>query len=741
MSRVRLVGVLFVALAGACSSGVDPELTVSVKPRSIANNGDVATITVEAVDSSGKPGTGTVRLTIDSVVSPDAITLANGTGTADYSCPAATCTPGKKTISAEWVVKGVRVTASTLVTVTDPSADAGSDAGVDAGTKTGGGAGGGGGATGGGSGGGGAATGGGSATGGGTGMVLDGGLTLTASKTKVYLGVGDSATLTATLLNGTAAVAGANVTFSTSLGGVAAPDAGTASAMYTATTNAQGIAVARFTETGTPGKTTISASSPATTQVATTDVEVLGVQQIQYVSTTCGSGACTIMGIKGSGFNEVATVRFKATDTANNPVVGLAVSFSIPSPPVGTTVNLSGFTDSKGEVVANVSAGLVIGAIQVKATVVPGSIEATSPTIGIRGATPSNKGFAFQCDLVNVAAYKAPVPPLPFTVPCRITLVDRYNNPVGTGTSVNLKSEAGTLTNSVATKAYSPSGDNTGEGTGVVNFSTLGTFPPVNVTPLAAVGSQYPYAREAEPSRVDGALIRNPRDGLVTIIAYVRGEEHFYDNNQNGVRDSDEPFIDQGEPFVDSNDNGIWDQGETYIDEAPADGKWNPPNGVWNNDTTIWVETHMLYTNYSDASVCSLTPSSFIVAKGTIVYFQAYMPDFNLNRVQAASTITSTNHTATKGGVTWNSNALQDSYGFQIERTLVEASTESECTPTTAICKWKTVFGQWGDGYVGDVKFTGALATDVTPSQADTLTVETTVLGVKVGTTASGTVQ
>jgi len=216
----------------------------------------------------------------------------------------------------------------------------------------------------------------------------------------------------------------------------------------------------------------------------------------------------------------VATVKRTAT-----PATGrLDLTFS------GTEV-----TDSLGEVVANVSSGVTIGSFGVKAIIVAGTVEAESRTIYIRGAKPSNNGFLLQCAPVNFATYKSPTPPADFPIPCTVKLVDRYLNPVGTGTSVSFKTEVGSIPNNTSTNAFNPTGDNTKEGVGVVNFSTIGVFPAIDVAPLPAAPLQYPYPRAAEPSRTDGALTRNPRDGLVSIIAYVQGEEHFYDDNSNGV--------------------------------------------------------------------------------------------------------------------------------------------------------------------------------------------------------------
>lgn len=473
-----------------------------------------------------------------------------------------------------------------------------------------------------------------------------------------------------------------------------------------------------------------------------TDAGNVAVQQIQYVTTTCGGATCTVMGIKGSGFNEVAQVKFKVTDTQTKPVSGVSVTFSTMNLPFGTMVSLTGTTDMLGEVVANVSTGNKIGSFSVHATLMSGTMEADSPTIGIRGAKATNKGFSFTCSPVNLDAYHSPTPPLSFKPVCTIKLVDRFGNPVGTGTSVAFKSEAGSIPNSAPTQPFVPPlGAN--EGYGTVIFDTIGgPFPATDVAPLPADPAQFPYPRAAEPSRTDGALTRNPRDGLVSIIAYVQGEEYFDDNNNNGVHDANEPFIDQGEPLVDNNDNGIWDPGETYLD-TNNNNMWNGPNGFWDANTSIWAETRVLYTNFAEPGLGNVAPTPWgPVPKGGMQSVQVYMPDLNLNRVQSATTSMTVMHSASKGGVMLLVGSLQDGYGFDVDPVLVDVTNNGLCTPgVTPICKLKYLFGQWNRGYIGNAILTGAALTDVTPPAADVLTVSITTNGTTTQHSAAGTMQ
>jgi hypothetical protein len=601
--------------------------------------------------------------------------------------------------------------------------------------------------------------------GGSGGSVADAGpvtVTLSAPRSRVYLGVGDFVDFTVAARRGGDAgmpIPMRDMTLTATLGGwTDANDAGagpTPTSPYMINTGAGGLAFARFKETGTPGTATITATDMQSGASRSATVEVARVQQVSWVGMTCRGVGCTILGVRNSG-NEIGIAQFRVTDNLNRPVVGVPVSFSLVNAPGSTMINPTMVvTDAAGLAVATVSAGPTTGAFTIHAVVIPGMVEGDSVTIGIRGVKPANRSFGISCSTLNMVALECANPSCPrsLSTNCTISLKDRFNNPVGTGTSVNLKVEAGQVPVSINTVAYMPVGMNTSEGTGTFTYSTTGgsNSLPVDVAPMPAVAQGVFMARQAEPSTGTG-LIRNPRDGLVSLMAFVNGEEWFSDDNQNGVQDGNEQFVDQGEPFVDSNDNGVRDIGEDYIDLAPPDGgipnnMWDPPNGRWDSNTTIWSETRLLWTSAPSAVSFRAPTLPFGPAtcpsglpKGQTQQIFVGAPDVNLNHVQAASSSITMSRTSTRGMVSVQFGTHLDTLGIGNERRLVSAADNNQdCTPTTPQCVWKLLFYDWSAGFTGAyLQLSAPSATDMGMCQNDTITVRATTVNVTAQGTLSG---
>lgn len=167
----------------------------------------------------------------------------------------------------------------------------------------------------------------------------------------------------------------------------------------------------------------------------------------------------------------------------------------------------------------------------------------------------------------------------------------------------------------------------------------------------------------------NGLRERNPRDGLVTMIAITGGEEPLlHDLNQNGQCDDGDTFLSLGEPFIDRNDNGLYDYGEYFLD-TDNDGRWTPPLGAsnenipylaskecpqWKKHTQIWKESKIIWTGEGKFSGFMLrnnlstkaptagldngtnvTETGVTLGYGESVVLDLYVLDKNLNAVAA----------------------------------------------------------------------------------------------------------
>ncbi len=174
----------------------------------------------------------------------------------------------------------------------------------------------------------------------------------------------------------------------------------------------------------------------------------------------------------------------------------------------------------------------------------------------------------------------------PETVKCTLKMADRLGVVIGVSTAVSFMAEAGAVSPVAVSPAFPATADTLGHADGYLEV--FGSPLPADVDPM-------PGEVSASVDFGCGLRTANPRDGYVTVIAWVKGEEGFVDLNQNGQYDVGEPFVDEGEPYVDANDNGKWDPGEWFLD-VNGDGKYTGPNGKWDADTVIWSQTRVVYT-------------------------------------------------------------------------------------------------------------------------------------------------
>jgi hypothetical protein len=349
------------------------------------------------------------------------------------------------------------------------------------------------------------------------------------------------------------------------------------------------------------------------TQTVVINVKSLGF--IEFVSINP-----SVIFVKGSGDNERAEVTFRLLDTDRNPLEGIEVGMALPDSSLGG-VDLDpalDLTDAEGFVRTTVESGLVTGTVNVTATAQIGGADpltASSGSIPIVGRTPSRSAFTVTCDFENMAGLDGVEPGSIETqvnqpISCAGTLLDNFDNPVGLRSSLLFLVEGGqspATTFSVPWDTELTDVPPANTGTYAFTYNPRGNLP-CDVDPDFDAGEPYLFFDEDEcsalqrncPERQEQDCSRNPRDGLVAIVAMTTGAEAFSDTNNDGEYTEGEPFWDLGEPFVDTNDNNEFDLGEEFRDAQnggdPPNGEYDGPNGAWDGNMTIWTTTHVLLT-------------------------------------------------------------------------------------------------------------------------------------------------
>lgn len=445
-------------------------------------------------------------------------------------------------------------------------------------------------------------------------------------------------TVTATVKHDGAVAPGVPVSFTTDLGTFGG---GTTTA--TATTGSDGKASVIFHASATDGAATVRATLAAASLSQSVVITMPALGSIQL-----GTLLYPVMGVRYSGWNEQNQISVILLDAQQQPYPdGLAVRFehqqlggSTISTPwasdvpgsclqadgclgfLGQVTSPTNAPDSTGKATVSLQSGTTSGLVSVQATATAGGVTRSMAiqNVAIVGAKASGARMSLDCTPKNVPALRNEDCLESFydgkgsTITCTAFFADRFGNVLGKSLLVTFASEAGAAGPPVTTGQYDPTrgSDQTSKLGFVANSITVTGFPLPADVPAVPGEPSTSYADHC------GTRTHNPRDGLVTVIATAKGEEGFVDLNGNGIRDSNEPFIDQGEPFVDANDDGIWEAGEYYVD-LNGNHTYDGPNGVWDASTTIWAETRVLYTGmpaYDGDLFSTVSPSSMSLAVG-----------------------------------------------------------------------------------------------------------------------------
>ncbi|PJB42858.1 MAG: hypothetical protein CO108_11050 [Deltaproteobacteria bacterium CG_4_9_14_3_um_filter_63_12] len=408
-------------------------------------------------------------------------------------------------------------------------------------------------------------------------------LEFSANKARVLATSTATVTLTAHVSDNTGNRAGVDVTFYVDKGGI---DEAFGASTLTVATDAAGLATATWRTGELPGKDVEARADIAPPSATAAVSKTLLVQIVGLSSINVANVQFDKMGVQTSGYQESNIISFRLTgsDSVSTNLVppdGILVTFDSGAE-TSVTLRPTSATAINGLVSLTVDSGRIATNFSIRASTTVGIVsdEVVTPSIAIVGAKPTHRGMTFSCA-------KKSTPALVDTdgigslvmsdINCTVTLQDRFTNPIGIPTPVSYQTEGGVVDSPINT---SPSG--TSIGTSKTVFHTFGPLP-TDVPPLTG------EIRWTDLSN----KIHNQRDGWVSIIAFTNGEEEFVDNNQNGLYDAGEVFVDLAEPFVDVNDNSTRDAGEPFTD-VNGNSQWDGPNNQWDSNRLIWTETRIV---------------------------------------------------------------------------------------------------------------------------------------------------
>ena len=270
-------------------------------------------------------------------------------------------------------------------------------------------------------------------------------------------------------------------------------------------------------------------------------------------------------------------------------------------------------TDSQGQVSAAVFSGTVPTSLNVSATLLDASnlptlISSNSNLLTVAVGRPVQRALSLAVQFRSIEGGSLDGS----TTTVTLSMADRQGNPVPAGTQVNFVTEVGVMLPPVC---------------------SVDTTSSCTVT-----------------LRSQGTRTVN---GLVSILAYVAGEEDFVDVNGNNIFDSGDTFTDLGRAFRDDNGasvtgkNGVYSTGEFQVPRVgaaactPAGGCIG--DGVWGG-ADVRIQTTVVFAtsqaSISTSSLVATTPfTGSTPVTNTLNSVLVTVTDLNGNSVATGSTI------------------------------------------------------------------------------------------------------
>ncbi len=291
---------------------------------------------------------------------------------------------------------------------------------------------------------------------------------------------------------------------------------------------ANGVQTATYTNNGClRGTDRITVSLGTSSRTIDIPVGAANIGAIQFVGSSVSGSSIVLKGSGGQGRSEAAQITFKVVDQHGNGLAGVDVDFSATTLTGGLTVSPArATTDATGQVATMVSSGTIPTPVRINAEASRNGarIRGMSDTLTISTGLPIQKFMSMSAEKYNIEGLRYDNETTNITV----LLADQYGNPVSDNTAVNFVTEGG------------------------------------------AVGSSQQGACVTKDGGCTVSLRSQefrPKNGRVTVLAYVQGIETFTDTNGDGQYScsgftGSAPY----RPLVDSCPSG----GEPYEDMADA---------------------------------------------------------------------------------------------------------------------------------------------------------------------------
>ena len=427
-----------------------------------------------------------------------------------------------------------------------------------------------------------------------------------------------------------------------------------------------------YTATGCSGTDQISASVVGASAQAIGDISIASPEATGLSFESLTPTAIVIRGA-GGGTSQSSEAVFKVIASNGDPVAGINVDFSLTTTAGGLSVSpVSAFSASDGTVRATVFAGDVATLVRVIASTAAGDgssqpVSTISDVLTVTTGLPDQNSVSLTVEGLSVVEDGFSQDGQTRTL--KVTLSDRFSNPVIDGTIATFATEYGAIQRSCSTQG----------GTCSVEWRNQEPKSPgleearASVQTINSSGYNCPSHNGDRGACPDD--LGYTRGGRSTILVTASGEESFVDSNGNGIMDQEErdQFDNVPEAFLDKNEDGFYTKALQRCIDTPGAAQCiagseeiyidRNSNGVYdfNNDPAlynglscppegngVWCSRELVDVRADEVLILSASPEWDIVlaqdnrvVDGTTegVNYKAYIADLYNNRPPAGSEI------------------------------------------------------------------------------------------------------